>query len=59
MLLYEIMLLGVCLVYGWILAKIFGRENFQNTWIWTTFTIFFINDMYCRTNLIRHKDEEE
>jgi hypothetical protein len=48
MLLFDIVLLGVCLVYGWIIAHIFGGDNFNNVWLWSTFIIFFINDSYVK-----------
>ena len=45
MLLFDIMLLGICLIYGWIIAEIFGKENYNNVWIWSTYILFIINDV--------------
>ena len=56
----EIMLLGVCLIYGWIIAEIFGKENYNNIWIWTTFILFFINHSVVKyLRFFIHADEEE
>ncbi len=55
----SISLLIVCLVYGWIIAKLFGGGNFQNVWIWSTFILFVINDGYYKLNLKRHKKDDE
>jgi hypothetical protein len=55
------MLLGLCLLYGFIIAKIFGKDNFNTMWIWSTFIIFYINNecLNGKLNLFIHKDEHE
>lgn len=61
MLLMRSMLLGLCLSYGFIIAKIFGGDNFNTMWIWSTFIIFYMNNecLNGKLNLFIHKDEHE
>lgn len=61
MLLFDIMLLGICLIYGWIIAEIFGKENYNNVWIWSTYILFIINDVVvkCMYLINGGSDEDE
>lgn len=56
---FDMMLLGVCLIYGWIIAEIFGKENYNSVWIWTTFILFVINDFVYKCLHFSNNDEEE
>ena len=56
MIILDAMLLVTCLVYGLIITKIFGGNNFQNVWIWSTFIIFMLNHGYYKINLKRHRE---
>jgi hypothetical protein len=59
MIILDAMLLVSCLVYGWIIAKIFGGNNFQNVWIWSTFILFILNHSYYKINLKRHRENND
>ena len=46
MLLINVMLLGICLLYGLGVAWLFNNgENFNQIWIWWSFITFTINHM--------------
>lgn len=54
----DIMLLVVCMIYGWIIAQIFGGDNYNNVWIWTSFILFVINSSVYKFPK-NYEDEEE
>lgn len=46
MMLISGMLLGICLLYGLLIAWLFNNGmNFNQIWIWSTFILFTINHM--------------
>jgi hypothetical protein len=59
MIIFNAMLLGICLVYGWIIAKIFGGCNYSAVWLWTTFILFVINDLTVKILALNSNNEEE
>ena len=42
--LIRILLLFVCLLYGYIIALIFGKDNFNQIYLWTSFILFVLNN---------------
>ena len=62
MLLINVMLLGICLLYGLGVAWLFNNgENFNQIWIWWTFIIFTINHMVLtgKIKLSFHVEEDK
>jgi hypothetical protein len=59
MIIFNAMLLGICLVYGWIVAKLFGGCNYNAVWLWTTFILFVINDLTVKILALNSNNEEE
>ena len=60
MLLINVMLLGICLLYGLGVAWLFNNgENFNQIWIWWTFIIFTINHMVLTGEIKLHFYNEE
>ena len=60
MLLINVMLLGICLLYGLGVAWLFNNgENFNQIWIWWTFIIFTINHMVLTGKIKLHFHVEE
>ena len=60
MLLINGMLLGICLLYGLVIAWIFNNGmNFNQIWIWSTFIIFTINHMVLTGKIKLHFYVEE
>ena len=59
MIIFNAMLLGICLVYGWIIAKLFGGCNYNTVWLWTTFILFVINDLTVKILALNNNNEEE
>lgn len=59
MIIFNAMLLGICLVYGWIVAKLFGGYNYNAVWLWTTFILFVINDLIVKILALNNNNEEE
>ena len=57
----RILLLVVCLVYGYLFAVLFGGESFNQVYLWSSFILFVINDsvMYGALNNIIQNDEDE
>lgn len=57
----RILLLVVCLVYGYLFAILFGSENFNQVYLWSSFILFVINDsvMHGALNNIIQNDEDE
>ncbi len=58
MILYYIIMIGICLIYGWILAELIGGDNYNNVWIWTSYILFIINDFIMKCLSINRNDEE-
>lgn len=42
--LIRILLLYACLLYGYIIALIFGKDNFNQIYLWTSFILFVLNN---------------
>ena len=65
MLLFNGILLGICLLYGLGVAWLFNNgENFNQLWIWWTFITFTINHMLVTGKIkiscyIEEDDEED
>lgn len=59
MIIFNAILLGICLVYGWIVAKLFGGYNYNAVWLWTTFILFVINDLIVKILALNNNNEEE
>ena len=59
MILFNAILLGICLVYGCIIAKLFGGYNYNALWLWTTFILFIINDLTVKLLALNSNNEEE
>lgn len=57
----RILLLVVCLVYGYLFAALFGGESFNQVYLWSSFILFVINDsvMHGALNNIIQNDEDE
>ena len=57
----RILLLVVCLVYGYLFAVLFGGESFNQVYLWSSFILFVINDsiMHGALNNIIQNDEDE
>ena len=57
----RILLLVVCLVYGYLFAILFGSENFNQVYLWSSFILFVINDsvMHGALNNVIQNDEDE
>lgn len=57
----RILLLVVCLVYGYLFAVLFGGESFNQVYLWSSFILFVINDsvMHGTLNNIIQNDEDE
>ena len=57
----RILLLEVCLVYGYLFAVLFGGESFNQVYLWSSFILFVINDsiMHGALNNIIQNDEDE
>lgn len=57
----RILLLVVCLVYGYLFAILFGGESFNQVYLWSSFILFVINDsvMHGALNNIIQNDEDE
>ena len=57
----RIFLLLVCLVYGYLTAVLFGKENFNQVYLWTSFILFVINNSVLNgtLNYIIKDDEAE
>lgn len=59
------MLLGLCLLYGLLIAWLFNNgENFNQIWIWWSFITFVINHMVLTGRLqikceIENEEKEE
>ena len=56
-------LLLICLVYGYLIAVLFGGNNFNQVYLWSSFILFVINDitLHRALNYIikdDHKDEK-
>lgn len=60
----RLFLLLICLVYGYLIATLFGYENFNQVYLWSSFILFVINDTTLNgaINYIikddKHDDEE-
>ena len=51
---FRIMLLGVCLIYGLVIAWLCNNgENFNQLWIWSSFIIFVINNEVANGLLVK------
>lgn len=59
MIIFNTMLLGICLVYGWIVAKLFGGCNYNVIWLWTTFILFVINNLTVKILALNSNNKEE
>lgn len=60
MILISGMLLGICLVYGLLIAWLFNNGmNFNQIWIWSTFILFTINRMTLTGKIKLHFHVEE
>ena len=58
MIIFNAMLLGICLVYGLIIAALFNNgNNFNEIWIWAAFIEFVINHGFIQYRI--HKAEKE
>ena len=61
----RIMLLFTCLLYGLIIAGLFGNEaNFNQIWVWSSFILFVINNevangLLVKIGLFEGEDEED
>ena len=58
----RILLLVVCLVYGYLFAVLFGGESFNQVYLWSSFILFVINDSVIRgalNNIIQNDEDEE
>ena len=58
----RIMLLISCLVYGYLIAILFGGESFNQVYLWSSFILFVINDSVMHgalNNVIQNDDDEE
>ena len=59
----RLFLLLICLVYGYLIATLFGGDNFNQVYLWSSFILFVINDitLHGALNYIikdDHKDEK-
>ena len=59
----RLFLLLICLVYGYLIATLFGGDNFNQVYLWSSFILFVINNitLHRALNYIikdDHKDEE-
>lgn len=60
----RMMLLGVCVLYGLVIAWIFNNGvNFNQIWIWTSFILFVINNetlngLLVKIGLFKNQDNE-
>lgn len=51
---FRIMLLGVCMIYGLVLAWLCNNgSNFNQLWIWSSFIIFVINNEVANGLLVK------
>lgn len=57
----RILLLVVCLVYEYLFTILFGSENFNQVYLWSSFILFVINDsvMHGALNNVIQNDEDE
>ena len=58
----RILLLVVCLVYGYLFAVLFGGESFNQVYLWSSFILFVINDSVIHgalNNIIQNDEDEE
>ena len=58
----RILLLVVCLVYGYLFAVLFGGESFNQVYLWSSFILFVINDSVIHgtlNNVIQNDEDEE
>ena len=58
----RILLLVVCLVYGYLFAILFGGESFNQVYLWSSFILFVINDSIMHgvlNNIIQNDEDEE
>lgn len=57
----RLMLLVSCLVYGYLIAMLFGGESFNQVYLWSSFILFVINDsvIYGPLKHITEKSEDE
>ena len=58
----RILLLVVCLVYGYLFAVLFGGESFNQVYLWSSFILFVINDSIMHgalNNIIKNDEDEE
>ena len=58
----RILLLVVCLVYGYLFAVLFGGESFNQVYLWSSFILFVINDFVIHgtlNNIIQNDEDEE
>ena len=58
----RILLLVVCLVYGYLFAVLFGGESFNQVYLWSSFILFVINDSVIHgalNNIIENDEDEE
>ena len=59
----KLFLLLICLVYGYLIATLFGDENFNQVYLWSSFILFVINNITLNgaiNHIIKedHKDKE-
>ena len=58
----RIFLLLVYLVYEYLMATIFGGDNFNQVYLWTSFILFVINNSVINgalTDIIKDDNDEE
>ena len=58
----RILLLVICLVYGYLFAVLFGGESFNQVYLWSSFILFVINDSVIHgalNNIIQNDEDEE
>lgn len=57
----RLMLLVTCLVYGYLIAMLFGGESFNQVYLWSSFILFLINDsvIYGPLKDVIEKGEDE
>ena len=58
----RLLLLVVCLVYGYLFAVLFGGESFNQVYLWSSFILFVINDSVIHgalNNIIQNYEDEE
>ena len=58
----RILLLVLCLVYGYLFAVLFGGESFNQVYLWSSFILFVINDSVIHgalNNIIQNDEDEE